>query len=87
MKLYSQILPYKTAINNKYPNTQTQTRCRVVWNFLIAICKAAHTGHDTEHVVVGGVHTDGGGGVGAHGVGRDGEQQRGVVNTRQVARA
>jgi hypothetical protein len=54
---------------------------------LIAVGQASHTTHDTEHIVVGGIHADRGTGVGAHSVGADGEEQRGVVNTRQVARA
>ena len=54
---------------------------------LIGICQPSHTAHDTQHVVVSGIHTHGGGEVGAHSVGRHSQQQRGVVDTRQVARA
>ena len=48
---------------------------------------AVNARHNTEDVVVGGVHADGGRQVGANSVVGDRQQQRGVVNTRQVARA
>jgi hypothetical protein len=59
----------------------------VVWNFLIAICKASHTTHNAEHVVVGGIHVDSGAEVGAYSVVADSEEEGGVIDTRQVASA
>ena len=56
-------------------------------NLLIAVCEAAHTTHHAQHVVVGGIHAHSGGGGGAHSVVADGQQQRGVVDTGQVAGA
>ncbi len=52
---------------------------------LVGVGKATHTRHDTENVVVGGIDTDSGGGVGADSVGRDSEEEGGVIDTRQVA--
>jgi len=54
---------------------------------LIAICKSSHTRHDTEHVVVCGVHTHGGGGGSANSVVGHRQEDGGVINTRQVASA
>jgi len=49
---------------------------------LIGVGKTAHAAHDTEHVVVRGVHTHRGGGGRAHSVVRHRHQQGGVINTR-----
>jgi len=59
----------------------------VVWKFLIAICKAAHTAHDAQNVVVCGIHANSGRQVQANSVVGDSQQQGGVINTRQVAGA
>jgi len=57
-----------------------------VWR-LVAVGKSAHAGHHAQHVVVRGVHVDRGRRGRANRVVGDREQQRGVINTRQVARA
>jgi hypothetical protein len=55
-------------------------------NFLVAIGKTTHTRHHAEHVIVGSVHIDSGRGGGANRVVRHREEERGVVDTGQVAR-
>ena len=54
---------------------------------LVGVRKAAHTRHDTENVVVGGIHIDGGRLVSAHGVVGQREVEGGIVNTGEVAGA
>jgi hypothetical protein len=54
-------------------------------NFLIAICKPTHARHHAQHVVVGSIHTHGGGGGSANSVVGHRQQDGGVINTRQVA--
>ena len=54
---------------------------------LVGVGKTTHTGHHAEHVVVGGIDTDlGGGGTGNRRVRQD-KLERGVVNARKVAGA
>lgn len=55
--------------------------------YLVAERQTAHTRHHAEHVVVGGIHTHRGAGYSAHRVVGDGQQQRGVINAGQIARA
>jgi len=55
--------------------------------YLITVCKTAHAAHDTEHVVVGGVHTHRGARGRADRIVGHRQQDRGVINTGQVARA
>ncbi len=52
---------------------------------LVGVGKTTHTRHHAEHVVVGSIHIDSGGGGGANSVVGDREEESGVVNTRQVA--
>jgi hypothetical protein len=59
----------------------------VVSNFLIAIGKTTHTRHHAENVVVGRIHVDRGGRGSADRVVGHREEERGVINTGQVARA
>ena len=54
-------------------------------NRLVGVGKTTHTGHDTEHVVVSGVHADSGAGSSADSVRGDSEEEGGVIDTRQVA--
>ena len=56
-------------------------------SLLIRVRKTTHAGHDAEHVVVDGVHTQLLGEVARGNVGVHRQQQRGVVNARHVARA
>ena len=54
---------------------------------LVGIREAAHAAHDTEHVVVRRIHTDRGARGRANRVVGHREQERRVINARQVARA
>jgi len=55
---------------------------------LVAVRKATHARHDAEHVVVHGVHTDLRAEAGrTNRVVAEREQERGVINAREVARA
>ena len=54
---------------------------------LVGVGKATHARHDTEHVVVRRIHTDRGARGRANSVVGDREEERGVIDTRQVARA
>ena len=54
---------------------------------LVGVGKTAHTRHHAEHVVVGGIDVNCGGRRGADSVVGDREEERGVVDTRQVARS
>ena len=54
---------------------------------LITVCKASHAAHDTEHVVVRRINTDRRARRGTNSVVGDREEERRVINTRQVARA
>ena len=54
---------------------------------LVGIREAAHATHDTEHVVVRRIHTDRGARGRANRVVGHREQERRVINARQVARA
>ena len=53
---------------------QNQAKC------LVRVRKSTHSTHNTKNVVVGGVHANSRGQVGADGVVRDGQKQSGVVN-------
>ncbi len=55
--------------------------------YLIAVGKAAHTRHNAEHVVVRGEDVHGGAVHGTNGVVGNHEEERRVINARQVARA
>ena len=54
-------------------------------SLLIRKTQTTHTRHHTEHVVVGGIHADRGGRGGTNSVVRHSEDERGVINTGQVA--
>jgi hypothetical protein len=54
---------------------------------LIAEGKSTHTAHDAQHVVVGGIYAHRGGRGGANSVVAHRQEQRGVINTGQVAGA
>jgi hypothetical protein len=57
-------------------------------NYLIRVCETSHTRHNTENIVVGGIHANLGG-VGGVVVGdcggSEGELEGGVVNAREIA--
>jgi len=55
--------------------------------YLIGICKAAHAAHDAQHVVVCRIDADLRGQVVADRVVGHREEERGVINAGQVARA
>ena len=59
----------------------------MVSSFLIAISKSAHSTHYAEHVVVRRIDVDRGRVRRANRVVGDREQERGVINAGQVARA
>jgi hypothetical protein len=52
---------------------------------LIAVCETSHTTHHAENVVVSGIDANTRGSAGTNGVVGDGEEESGVINTRQVA--
>ena len=54
---------------------------------LIRVCQSPHAAHDTQNIVVGGIHTHSGAGCSAHGIIRHRQQDGGVINTGQVASA
>jgi hypothetical protein len=54
---------------------------------LVRVCKSAHAAHDAEHVVVDGVDADLGRALRADRVDRERQVERGLVDTREVARA
>lgn len=56
-------------------------------NHLIAICQPAHTGHNSQHIIVGGIHSDFGSLGAFHGCVRQDKLKGCVVNTRKVASA
>jgi hypothetical protein len=62
------------------PNKQETMYKKYTCMCLVAKSQAAHTAHDAQHVVVGGVHAHGGGGGGTHGIVRHRQQQGGVIN-------
>ena len=37
-------------------------------NYLIRVCETSHSRHNTENIVVGGIHANSGGSGGTHGV-------------------
>ena len=54
---------------------------------LVTVSESTHSTHDAEHVVVDGVHADLRGERRADRVVGQGQDERGVINTREVARA
>jgi len=55
--------------------------------YLVGVSKAAHAAHDAEHVVVRRIDADRGAQVEADRIVGHREEERGVINTGQVARA
>lgn len=54
---------------------------------LIGISQPSHTGHDSQHVIIGGIHTNLSS-LGAFNSGiRQDQLECGVINTREVASA
>ena len=70
----------------KTTNTHNQT-VPPPCNCLVGVGKAAHAGHDAEHVVVDGVDADLGRALGLDRVDRQRQVQRRLVDAREVARA
>ena len=54
---------------------------------LIRVRESSHTAHNSQHVIIGSIHANSRAQVRANRVVRHGKKQRGVVNSRQVARA
>ena len=54
-------------------------------NHLIRVCETSHTRHDTENIVVGGIHANLGGVATGDGGGSEGELKGGVVNAGEIA--
>ena len=75
--MYIEIYCNKIKISSKLPETTGW-----IPTYLIAIGKSAHAAHDTQHVVVGGIHTHSGRGGCTHCIVRHGQQQSGVINAR-----
>ena len=65
----------------------TRVRHENVHTFLIAVCQSAHARHDTEHVVVRREHIHGRRRDRANRVVGHRQEERRVINARQVARA
>ena len=78
IKKYINVYYFLVVIQNV---AQNHAKC------LVRVSKASHARHDAENVVVGSIDANSRGQVGADGVVRDSQEQRGVVNARQVARA
>ena len=53
---------------------------------LVAVRQSPHPRHDTQHIVVNGIHADLGGGV-VDGRGSEGEGEGSVINAREIASA
>jgi hypothetical protein len=84
MKIFIKFIKLKNYNKNQIAKTGDHW---VDSSFLVAISKTTHTRHHAEHVVVGSIHVDRGGGVGAHSVVGHREEESGVVDTGQVAGA
>ncbi len=70
-----------------YTNIHDSNRGPYQAGCLVGVGKTAHTRHHAEHVVVGSIDVDRGGGRSADRIVGDREEESGVVNTGQVARA
>ena len=57
------------------------------FHYLITVCQPSHAAHDAKHVVVGGIHTHLRGRAHTHRIVGHRQQESGVINARQVARA
>ena len=71
--------------HDDYQYTIQRTKIGFPTRCLVGVGKTTHTRHHAEHVVVGGIDIHGRRGRGADRVVGDREEERGVVNTRQVA--
>lgn len=54
-------------------------------NYLIRVCETSHSRHNTENIVVGGIHANLGGVAAGDGGGSEGELEGGVINAREIA--
>ena len=70
---------YSITTNKQQEEPLNQAGC------LVGVGKTTHTRHYAEHVIVGSIDIDSGGGSSADSVVGDREEESGVVDTRQVA--
>ena len=77
---------YNSTISNSSIVNCKHSKNHLV-SHLVRVGKAAHAAHDTEHVVVGRIHTHRGARGRANRVVGHRQEDGRVINTRQVARA